>query len=1057
MSLDGSANYFPLTINGLQEISADSSSVTTLQVNSLTPNRVVVSDGSNYLVSAGVTTTEVDYLLGTSSNVQSQLNARATTSYVDTNFLNKTTSSDQTVAGKVTYTKELVVSDEKVANLASKVVVDANYQNLITSANVSVSQNFGTITNALGVYQSTTNTSAGTPILIFFPITNTKRYRFTVEVLVEDTGATWYVAPFQSVDNVNPVTYGLLPFTVISANTSVYTLVDLSFEAVTTGNVVVSVESDLGAGNDKAFKWKNLTVYEEGVALTNVSMPAQLADRVVVLNDKKQLVSSGISTTKLGYLDNVSSDIQTQLNNRLTLSGSNANQDIVIGAYKVQSSATPSTGNDYTNKTYVDGVISGLSSVYVLKSGDTMTGALTVNAAVNVGNRFLGTPDSSPSGNFWMGLRGTGTEVDRLAISIAGNSTTGVVSGVYIPKVLYLQSASATTAFQVFSTQSNHYDGTASTTYLMSGIDGYLTIAKKTTQSDTEACLMLGTDNDISELVSTTTDGSGVMPLRFRGEKYSFITDEFQNIGYVGIGTTTPLASLHIYKASNYPEVYIDYGTGQKASLATGNSGSVLGYSGYLEFGTITGAQLANFSEKMRLTSGGNLGVNQSNPQWRIHANRTNAWDSTTGGYAANKAQGILALGGKDNDPDYQYLIFPNPSQTDGGVPGMSWWSPDMILGRYKNEYRLAWWKETHGSPLGTSYEEGITLYLLDSPGGFTTLDYIKLNGNTTTNGVGTFTQSGRGWIHNNGTVRLESYIDGSGGWLGTYTSHPLFFYTANSNQLMTLDTSGRLGIGITTPSYKLDVNGGARMYSASGSDYLTLHNTTYTDGQYINFRFNHADTRNCYIQSYLYGPGRSWLKFFNSDSGGNVGERLRIQDDWSVFYNGLYVVNNFFRESNPTTTNNTYNNTITRLMFREGDGYVRHGDCSTWTYRNNSVAWTGGLILNNSLYRVSASSTIIFTIQGSWWATSGGNKDFIIELWSGPVQPFVGTLKVYTSVRKYFNITGNHETITIPITYTSSELGATTGWYSFYFYAGGGGITSDSNDTIWWSAQIIG
>jgi stress response protein SCP2 len=995
MSLDGSANYFPLTINGLQEISADSSSVTTLQVNSLTPNRVVVSDGSNYLVSAGASTTEVDYLIGTSSNVQSQLNARATTSYVDTNFLNKTTSSDQTVAGKVTYTKELVVSDEKVANLASKVVVDANYQNLITSANVSVSQNFGTITNALGVYQSTTNTSAGTPILIFFPITNTKRYRFTVEVLVEDTGATWYVAPFQSVDNVNPVTYGLLPFTVISANTSVYTLVDLSFEAVTTGNVVVSVESDLGAGNDKAFKWKNLTVYEEGVALTNVSMPAQLADRVVVLNDKKQLVSSGISTTKLGYLDNVSSDIQTQLNNRLTLSGSNANQNIVIGAYKVQSSATPSTGNDYTNKTYVDGAISGLSSVYVLKSGDTMTGALTVNAAVNVGNRFLGTPDSSPSGNFWMGLRGTGTEVDRLAISIAGNSTTGVVSGVYIPKVLYLQSASATTAFQVFSTQSNHYDGTASDTYLMSGIDGYLTIAKKTTQNDTEACLMLGTDNDMSELASVTTDGSDIMPIKIRGTVANI---QGQYIDYDSRLNNPSLAQLVISNYQNGERLLL--GNYYTAGVGSGCFIQSSDYYTSADHGT----------ELLLNPLGGYVGVGTNSPSYPLEV--IGNVRSTTGFLLNNLGDCRFYNGTADSY---------SPTTKANNLIIKSWWG--IGYESYDGGVRIAMDTRT-----GDAYYAGKIGIGTDTPEARLHVS-ASGGGNPSTNGIYVYNTNNTASQDAIVTVRVAGSSAGD-----AFTSYDIAAEYGWASGIRNTDNAYVINQGWD------NVRNAEKFVIYPGGNVYIPGNVGFGGTADMNGKINIRNPNGSY----------SHIGYSNNSN--------YFRGDWTIIDSGLQVNGtNFYRGQNPTTTNNTYNNTTTRLMFREGDGYVRHGDCSTWTYRNNSVAWTGGLILNNSLYRVSASSTIIFTIQGSWWATSGGNKDFIIELWSGPVQPFVGTLKVYTSVRKYFNITVNHETITIPITYTSSELGATTGWYSFYFYAGGGGITSDSNDTIWWSAQIIG
>jgi hypothetical protein len=55
-------------------------------------------------------------------------------------------------------------------------------------------------------------------------------------------------------------------------------------------------------------------------------------------------------------------------------------------------------------------------------------GSVSLSGSLSLGNRLLGSVDASPTGNFWMGLRGSGTEADRLAIAIAGNGTTGAVS-----------------------------------------------------------------------------------------------------------------------------------------------------------------------------------------------------------------------------------------------------------------------------------------------------------------------------------------------------------------------------------------------------------------------------------------------------------------------------------------------------------------------------------------------------------------------------------------------------------------------------------------------------
>lgn len=79
--------------------------------------------------------------------------------------------------------------------------------------------------------------------------------------------------------------------------------------------------------------------------------------------------------------------------------------------------------------------------------------------------------------------------------------------------------------------------------------------------------------------------------------------------GNVGVGTTVPTAPLHVYKAGNYPEVYVDYSGGQHMSMLTGTTGSGLGYSGFLSIGTITGSQQTGWAEKIRIEASGNMGI----------------------------------------------------------------------------------------------------------------------------------------------------------------------------------------------------------------------------------------------------------------------------------------------------------------------------------------------------------------------------------------------------------------------------------------------------------------
>jgi Chaperone of endosialidase len=71
---------------------------------------------------------------------------------------------------------------------------------------------------------------------------------------------------------------------------------------------------------------------------------------------------------------------------------------------------------------------------------------------------------------------------------------------------------------------------------------------------------------------------------------------------------------------------------------------------------------------------------------------------------------------------------------------------------------------------------------------------------------------SGHGIRQDDGTIQVEFYTGGGAGWMGTFSNHPLYFYTNNQNQAMVIGTNNNVGIGTASPGDLLHV------YSSAGS-----------------------------------------------------------------------------------------------------------------------------------------------------------------------------------------------------------------------------------------------
>lgn len=326
---------------------------------------------------------------------------------------------------------------------------------------------------------------------------------------------------------------------------------------------------------------------------------------------------------------------------------------------------------------------------------------------------------------------------------------------------------------------------------------------------------------------------------------------------------SNPPASLLIYQTDNTPGYYFNSGTpaspdwkGIQISLSTGQwslSGSDIYYNtGNVGVGTSTPSGLLSVgtNSEFQVNSSGNI--------TKIN-NVVTSWPSSQGAsttYLQNNGSGVLswvAVSGAVPSMTSGSVVFSGGGTTlSQNNSNFFWNNTNRLLGIGTNTFNATYpekLKIDAGATGNTNYQN-VLLGLGNtnsysqlniknqSSGGSASSDIVATsdNGNESTNyidmGINSSTYNDAGFTIG-GPDDAYLYNSGEDLAIGTSTAgKALLFHTGGTlaaNERMRIDGNGNVGIGNTSPSYKLDIAGTARISASGAPSVLNIdaHNST--------------------------------------------------------------------------------------------------------------------------------------------------------------------------------------------------------------------------------------
>lgn len=347
-----------------------------------TASRAIVSDGSGQLSPSAVTSSELLYLSGVTSPLQSQISGKqdadadlTAIAGLSTNGLIARTGAGSAAARTIqagtgiSVTNGTGASGDPSVALTNTAVVPGSYgssssvpaftvdaQGRLTAASSSPITS-AAVSDFVEAAQDAIGSALTDSSTIDFTYNDGAN---TISAAVQLLSLTdSYIAPSAS------ISYSKLNLTSSIVNADVAASAAIAYPKLNLGNSIV--DTDISSSAAIAYAKLNLTNsivnsdISSSAALAFSKMAALTASRALASDSSGVVVASSATSAELAFLSGVTSEVQSQLNSKLPLSGGVMTGAINAGGFAIGNVGTPVLSTDAATKDYVDTMSTGLS------------------------------------------------------------------------------------------------------------------------------------------------------------------------------------------------------------------------------------------------------------------------------------------------------------------------------------------------------------------------------------------------------------------------------------------------------------------------------------------------------------------------------------------------------------------------------------------------------------------------------------------------------------------------------------------------------------------------